>query len=296
MSPAAPTDSPSNSSKKTKRKTKEGARRPAKSPPTPIAGETKSKKAEGVSEPTTTDGETKPSEKMTKSTDGSDKPATTTVANGAPDSTPAGTNPSNSTPTPDATPPADMPAPTAEELASLGAALKEVREAVEKQRFEAARTQLKKAEGIAKLPEHKKVVERTRELTHYAAEFRKGLDRAIKELQPADNIQVGSSTFVGVVNSTPDRITLRVAGSNKTYALNNLPWALALAIADTWFDQNEPSTFAAKGAYLMTLPKADNHARAKARELWKSASDGGIETAGMEQAVEDKYEFATNDS
>lgn len=189
--------------------------------------------------------------------------------------------------------PPTVPPPTAEQLQQLGALLRDARDAMSKQKFEAANLHLEKAEALAKVPEYQALVARAKALAFYAAEYRKGLEKAVAEFQPSDNVQVGQSTFVSIVSTEEDRLTLRVAGMTRTYTLANLPWALSLAMADTWLDLAAPSSFAAKAAYLLTLPKADANAQAKAIEFLQTAADGGIETEPLQRAAQDSYDLPT---
>ena len=52
-------------------------------------------------------------------------------------------------------------------------------------------------------------------------------------------MKVGS-TEVSIVESTPEKIIIRAAGKNSTYAWDELPFGIAVAISDLGLDANAP--------------------------------------------------------
>jgi hypothetical protein len=193
----------------------------------------------------------------------------------------------------EAKPPAQGPAgPTDEEVAALAASLKDARTAISEQRWEQAIATLEDAQALPKQPEHQAKYDRLYLLAHYARDFQSALKEAIAALESGDEIEVGSSTVVGVVDTSGDRITLRVRGTNLKYDAEDLPAGLAVAIADTWLDQDDPVSLVLKGAYLATLPDAREDRLAKAREFWQQAADQGIAEVGdLHQVIGDTYDL-----
>jgi len=157
------------------------------------------------------------------------------------------------------------PRPSKADAAALAKLLAEARTAISEQQYDVATAELKKAEKLATFPPHMARVERLRQLTHYTQEFRRALREATKGLKGGQTIVVGT-TAVGVVETfqNEDRIILRVAGNNKTFTFDALPIGLAVAIADLWLDQKDPTSFFIKACYVLAHKSATDTMRTKA--------------------------------
>ncbi|MBC8873425.1 MAG: hypothetical protein H8E44_28645 [Planctomycetes bacterium] len=192
-----------------------------------------------------------------------------------------------------------VPKPTAQpqpaEVATLATALKSARAKLESNDFDGASAELKKVRSLPKLPEHQAKHERLRLLTEYASRFHSSLLEALKNLEAGDEISAGANAAAGVVNVTADRIVLRIDGENRTYVINDLPPGLAVAIADTWLDQNDPVCLLAKAAYLAALKDARDDRLAKAREWFQEASKSGVDIGDLEKVIDDKYDDLEKD-
>ncbi len=216
-----------------------------------------------------------------------------------PDAAPESPPPPESKPamaetTPDAPKPAEIPADATavkpEEVAALAKTLKAAHAAILNGQYEAAEAELDKVESLPKRPEHHAKYERLTLLAGYAKNFDSALKQAVAGLHAGDDIQVGGSTAVGFVSAAKDSITLRVAGTNRTYALDKLPAGLAVAIADRWLNKDDPASPAIKGAYLASLKDADEEHKAKARQWLQEASKKGIE-GELHKVLDDTYDL-----
>ncbi len=177
----------------------------------------------------------------------------------------------------------------------MATALKSARAKLESNDFDGASAELKKVRSLPKLPEHQAKHERLRLLTEYASRFHSSLLEALKNLEAGDEISAGANAAAGVVNVTADRIVLRIDGENRTYVINDLPPGLAVAIADTWLDQNDPVCLLAKAAYLAALKDARDDRLAKAREWFQEASKSGVDIGDLEKVIDDKYDDLEKD-
>ena len=186
--------------------------------------------------------------------------------------------------------PADATAVTPEEVAALAKALKAAHAAILNGEYEAAQAELDKVESLPKRPEHHAKYERLTLLAGYAKNFCSALKQAVAGLHAGDDIQVGGSAAVGFVSAAKDSITLRVTGTNRTYALDKLPPGLAVAIADRWLNEDDPASPAMKGAYLASLKDLDEERRAKARQWLEEASKKGIE-GELHKVLDDTYDL-----
>jgi hypothetical protein len=157
-------------------------------------------------------------------------------------------------------------------------------------KYDVASTSLDKVESLPKLPEHHAKYERLSLLAGYAKNFQAALQQAAADLRPGDEIKVGSSTTAGFVSTAKGSITLRVAGTNRSYPLDKLPAGLAIAIADRWLKQDDPVSLAMKGAYLATLKDLDEERKATARQFLEEASKKGI-AGQLHKVLDDTYDL-----
>ncbi len=176
-----------------------------------------------------------------------------------------------------------------EEVAALAKTLKAAHDAIQDRRYDAAQAELNKVASLPKLPEDHAKYERLTLLAAYAKNFQSALEKAVAGLHPGDEIEVGSSTVVGFVSAAKDSITLRVTGTNRTYALDSLPVGLAVAIADRWMKKDDPASLAMKGAYVAALKDIDEERKVKAREWLEEASKKGIE-GELHKVLDDRYD------
>jgi hypothetical protein len=181
--------------------------------------------------------------------------------------------------------PEEMPLPPRGEVTALAKALITAKAALIDGNLEEAKAQLAQAETLAKLPEHKAMVERLRTLDNYVGQFYHAIDEAVKSFQSGTEIEVGN-TVVVVVEVLPDNLILRVAGMNKRYARNELPAGLAVAIANKWLDQSDPIAKVVNGAYLAV---ARINADERARALWEEAARAGEPTQNLMLVLDDHY-------
>jgi curved DNA-binding protein CbpA len=189
----------------------------------------------------------------------------------------AAASPSPATP-PDATKPTPAPEPpqvTRAEVQALVKALEAAKAAYEEHRFQAAESHIAKAESLAKLPPHQQAVARLKEAGGYVQEFREAVAAAVAGMKAGTSFKVGTSTQVSFVEGFPDKVILRIAGMNRTYAFSELPPGLALALADFKLPQADPHSRVVKGAYLLMHKRADSETREKAVALWEEAKVAG---------------------
>ena len=123
------------------------------------------------------------------------------------------------------------------------------------------------------------------------------LRQAIQGLEGGSEIKISSTTVLAVVEVKQDSLILRVAGTNRTYLIDELRPGIAVAIIKQSYDLNEPSTWAMLGAYIATLPTTGNDADdlAKATEYWQDAINRGAKLAELPKILKDDYEQLKGD-
>ncbi|MCL4202984.1 MAG: hypothetical protein KJ000_10825 [Pirellulaceae bacterium] len=188
-------------------------------------------------------------------------------------------------------PEADGAAPTPEQIQELSRVLTAARTALEDGQFEEALNRLAGAEQLPMRPDHLERYQRLQLLAQYARNFRTELSKAMASLSGTDEIPVGTSTVVGVVESSADRITVRVAGANRTYGIDELPVGLATAIVDLRLAKTDPVSLVVKAAYLASRKDARDDQRAKAREWFLEAKQKGTDIGDLEKVLDDSYQL-----
>ena len=186
--------------------------------------------------------------------------------------------------------PTPMAKPTKEQVAQLEAALKKARLALSEQSFDDAEAEAVKAEKVAVLPEHQALVERLRLAIDHTRLFRQALAEAAGKLEAAETIKVGSSTVVAIVETFPDKITVRVNGMNRAYSFANIPPGLAAAILDTKRIGGEPDSRILKAMFVATAKDADESDVADARGWLQEVQSSDPNAAALLMFLDDSYE------
>jgi hypothetical protein len=187
--------------------------------------------------------------------------------------------------------PMPVPMPTKAELAVLGKTLTAGKAALTKYDFVDADAQIAAAESLAKLPEHQALVARLKEVASYVKQFRNAVNEAVKTLQPQQEIKVGASTMVIVVAVSAEKLTIRRAGGNITYPITELPAGLAMALADSWLNANDPVNRVIRGSYFAVADGDEDSHREKAKKYWEEAITNGVDVKHLLPFLTDKYDL-----
>lgn len=184
---------------------------------------------------------------------------------------------------------------TPAELMALSGHLKSAKEALRERNFAETETNVAAAEKLAKSADQIAKTERLKLVAGYVKQF----DRSLKTLMADENfdagaeLTIGKSTRVVVVERNPSMIVLRVAGMNKTYALDALPDGLAMALIDKRLDPNDPVTKIIKASYLAAAKISTEENQEKAKALWDEAKAVDPEGVGdLPLFLTDSYDFA----
>ena len=174
------------------------------------------------------------------------------------------------------------------ELVKLTAALKLGRTALSERNLDISAEQLAIAAPLARSGEPRKAFIRLKTMHEFLTQFLRLSNEAIDKYEGGAEIKIGTSTIVVVVETSPQDLTIRVAGSIKTYLRNQLSSGLALGIADTNFEEFEHKS-TLKAAFVITQKTLRDFEVTKAREFWKMGPES-IEL--FEGYISDDYEFA----
>ena len=190
-------------------------------------------------------------------------------------------------PDPSVPKPAPKPIEPAE-LEQITAALKFGRAALSDRNLDVTAEQLAIVSPLARSGEPRKAYMRLKSMHEFMSQFIRLSNEAIDNYESGAEIKIGTSTVVVVVETSPQELTIRVAGQIKTYLRNQLSTGLALGIADSNFDEFEyKSTL--KAAFVITQKTMREFEVKKAREFWEMGPEP-IEV--FEGFISDDYEFA----
>lgn len=189
----------------------------------------------------------------------------------------------------------EPPMPTAAELAELSRLLKEAKTALGDFTFDEAEAALEQAEQQAKLPEHQAMVSRLKVVADMAKKFRGGIEQTMSKLEAGEIIKVGASTEAAIVEASPDKLVIRIAGQNKTYSLDDMPLGLAVNLGERSFNAGDPKTRLLKGAYVVVDKRSDPAQLQKARMWWEEAQLSGLDIEEILPVLTDDYDFPIED-
>lgn len=161
--------------------------------------------------------------------------------------------------------------PTEEEKRRFNSAIDQARLQLGKRDFPAVESQLVRAEKLSRSKEQHETLDRYRLLQIYVDKFWEAVSHGMKELDRVGDFQV-KSTYVSVIASDEQKISIRVAGENRTYHKLDLPSGLAMAIAKQWLDPANSVNKIVEGAFLAVDPNANDEL---ARTVWEDASREG---------------------
>jgi len=195
--------------------------------------------------------------------------------------------------TPEVKPVPEEPEPeplTAQEKAKLKEALSTARVALAERNLDIVSEQLAVASPLARTKEASAATARLKLMAELVTQFNRLANQAIDSYQSGSEINVGSSTKIVVVEVSPAELSIKVEGMVKTYPRDELTVGLAMAIAQTNFNDPVMTPFM-KAAYLVTL-KGDRFHK-QAREFWQSGNSGSakVDANAFDGFISDSYEF-----
>lgn len=175
-------------------------------------------------------------------------------------------------------------------LRQLSRALTAAQVALGKHDFQQARQQVKAASALAASDDHKSMVAGVAELTDHANKFWMTVASQLQRFQGAEELTFGSGELiVSVVESSPNSITIHMAGKNMRYELAEMPPGLALAIAKLQLDLNNPDHLLQLGACLATVSDRKPVYLDEARKYWEQAEALGADVSQLLRTLTDSY-------
>jgi hypothetical protein len=164
-------------------------------------------------------------------------------------------------------PPDQTPADAGTVTGKLGAA----RRAMWSRDLVAARRHVDAALRQAQTSTEEEETERLGKLLESLEAFWAAVRQGLARLEGAEELRLGDRRVL-VVEADPERLIIRDAGRNVTYAIQNLPQQLALALAMRSLPKGHPTTHLHLGSFLAVDKRGDRDA---ARTRWQQAGPEG---------------------
>ncbi len=173
--------------------------------------------------------------------------------------------------------------------AAWAVAMTEVKRLIGEQQYAPANQQLTAAEAVAKSIEQRAQLQRLKSISQLSEELQQALRAAIEGMRAGEVVTIGSSTPVGFVEWDQERLTVRIRGENRKFALKDLPIGLVFALSDISLAAEAPSTKARKAAFAMVHPGAAGNdlAAQRAREMMSAAAAAGVVDEDLLNAFDD---------
>lgn len=164
--------------------------------------------------------------------------------------------------------------PSSEDVLQLGELLVAARTAMAEQRFDDADQHLIEADRVARLPEHRAMVDRLRKLGSYAREFPVAVRRGLQKLEAGATLPLVGDEPAVIVERERDAVKVRWRGQNFTFSLDKLPIALGVPLAQQGSD-GSPRALVIHGAFVALHKRANEEHIEQVRAWWQEAIDAG---------------------
>jgi hypothetical protein len=171
---------------------------------------------------------------------------------------------------------------TSEREAAVRAALNAAREALGRRDLEAAKAQLDLAKRDSVTLDLRSQVARVRLLARYVERFWKAVKEILPMLTAAEEFEIDGKV-ASVIDASTDAIIIRMQGTNLEYPLQEIPTALAVALAERGLDKNDRHTPVVIGAFHLIDRTGDSQ---EARRRFTQAAALGVDVAPLMTELE----------
>jgi len=182
--------------------------------------------------------------------------------------------------------------PDPEQLEKLSSTLSSIRQNLTLRDFAKVDSQLVPLRLLAQSKEHRQMAARLESLASLVEDFWTRTGEAISQMGITAEIKVGKS-YALVVDASPEKIVLRMAGVNKTFRrpFTDLPAPLAIAIVQSYAAENDFEALTELGAFTLVDSRPDQATAAiKAHDFWNKATTLGADLNSLLPILNDNYE------
>ena len=143
---------------------------------------------------------------------------------------------------------------------------------------------------LANTDEQKAIATRLHDITEYAAKFQELLDESLDvRVKAGSTIRAGQSVAV-VREISSEVIKLRINGTNREFAREQLHVGVAFAFAEKYFEDAQ-MTPVIKAAFLLIQENPTARQLEVAQELLNTGKEAGAPVEGLELYLKDNYDF-----
>jgi hypothetical protein len=131
------------------------------------------------------------------------------------------------------------------------AGMNEAKKLIGEHDFEGAEQKLAQLRQMAKTAVQREQLSRIEQIGGLVKEARQAISDAITGMAAAETVKIGTSTVASFIEGDQSKITIRVSGERRSYAIEEMPVPLGLALMDLKLDMAQATTLARKGAYIV---------------------------------------------
>lgn len=131
------------------------------------------------------------------------------------------------------------------------AGMNEAKKLIGEHDFEGAEQKLAQLRQMAKTAVQREQLSRIEQIGGLVKEARQAISDAITGMAAAETVKIGTSTVASFIEGDQSKITIRVSGERRSYAIEDMPVPLGLALMDMKLDMAQATTLARKGAYIV---------------------------------------------
>lgn len=183
--------------------------------------------------------------------------------------------------------PVIKPAVTEGDRQKLMMLYRRVRKALARRDPDLALRILEQARTVPATEENEQIISRLEEAIELSEQFWTLLADYLPDLRGGDSFTFGNNV-VGIVESSPNFLTIRQAGRNRRYYPDDIPSTLAIAVIDSAEDPNGPDWKVVKAIYYWTMAEDRPELMGRARQFLSQAI-GRTETKNVERLFNDRF-------
>ncbi len=177
------------------------------------------------------------------------------------------------------------PEPTAEAIEAGKAAILQAKAAIRSADWSQMKSIAEKASELAADDTQRLTAEGLFQLADLATFYKVGIDQAIAGLQIGSTFEVVTGIEANVVESGPDKLIIKVNGSNKRYTFATIPLVVAHKLATFHVSPDDATGVAAKAAFQAVAPISMPQHREQSIQ-WLSEIEDEIAGAEADKVIE----------
>ncbi len=191
-------------------------------------------------------------------------------------------------PTPDPAPPMALETPMEPEItdamvSAADEAIARVSQTIRDAKWDQMKTEAESVTEMPMNPDQKAIADGLFHLADLAIYYRVGIGNGVQKTSAGDAIEVTAGVRISMVERGADFVVIRLDGRNRSYKFDELPPALANALAEFTIDAG-PTRQAARAAYQAIVPNTNQGYREESIRIFGEL-DGQVQDADTTQMI-----------